>query len=124
MAATALATQALQTFNTGLLSGATFIAPDAVNGNVFNNDGNTLLLVNNTSGSSINITWTIPNSPYNSNGNLATTYVQACTTAHIAILGPLPKGIYNNTSGQAQFLASTATGVTVAAVQILQNPVN
>ena len=118
MAATTLTPQVVPGFNTGLLS-TTLVAPDAVNGNAFNNDGRTALLVVNASASPITITWTLPPSPRNANGNFGTTQVQTVPASKTAVLGFLDPGTYNNSSGVATFTASTATSVTVAACQFL-----
>ena len=94
-------------------------APDAVNGNYYNNPGGNpcTLLVNNASGGSITITVTMPATPFNGAGALGgatKVYTVPTMTEELFCFEP---SIFNNASGQVTFIASTATSVTVGVYQ-------
>jgi hypothetical protein len=96
----------------------TAAAPDAANGNVFSNPGGipTVLVFNNTGGSSITVTFTLPATPYNGLGGFATTKVATVAAGTTQYFCCEPSA-YNNSAGQVAFLASTATGCTAAVIQ-------
>jgi hypothetical protein len=68
----------------------TIEAADTVNGNKFVNDGQTLLLVSNTSGSSRNLTFSA-----DIRGTAGTKKVQAIANGEVTILGPFNAGEFN-----------------------------
>ncbi|MFO1038151.1 MAG: hypothetical protein U1E45_15040 [Geminicoccaceae bacterium] len=92
----------------------------AVGGDAFVNDGNTLLRVNNASGGSINVTiasqysvnQTLPPGTANANQVVA---VGAGTSK---VIGPFPKGSWNDANGKVQVSYSAVTSVTVGAIKI------
>lgn len=120
MTATALTVASGGSFAVGLAT--TLAAPDNVNGNVFNNDGNTILLISNANASATQtITFTMATGPRNLNGVLATTQVITLNHSSVTVIGPFNQGNYNNTNGQVAFTASTATSLTLQAISLVES---
>ena len=91
-------------------------APDVVNGNSVVNDGSTFLRVRNTGGGACTISIKIPRTI----DNVAVpdrTVVVAATNGE-QYIGPFGVGDYNQADNSVYFNASTATGVTVAALRL------
>lgn len=119
MAATLLTPIQGGPFGAAALSANT--TPDAVNGNVYSNPGGTptVLMINNGSGSSVTVTFTYPNTPYNGAGLLAAT---APTVAAGAVkYWLLEPSLFNNANGQVQFTVSSSTTVTCAVFQFIRS---
>jgi hypothetical protein len=92
-----------------------FATPN-VAGNMFLNDGKTVLEVKNGSASSINVT---PNVAATVDGQAVTNPVIAVTaTTGDKIIGPFPPGIYNQTDGKVYVDFSAITTVTIAVYQL------
>lgn len=71
-------------------------AADTTNGNYFINSGNELLIVENTGGSSINVTLQFAADPYGRTG----TKVVAVPAGSKKVLGKFPKYLYNQAGDQ------------------------
>lgn len=86
-------------------------------GDVFPNDGNTLLHVKNGGGGSINVTINsnYPNPPA---GTAQDDPVVAVPAGEERMLGPYNQKGYNNASGQVEISYSGVTTVTVAAIKL------
>ncbi len=102
--------------------GVTFAAA-AAGGDVYPNDGRTLLLVLNTHASlSRTTTVTAQDTTANAPGFGAVTKadaVQAVETATLDVMGPFPTTAFNNSSGQVAITYSdSADSLTVAAVRV------
>jgi len=90
----------------------------------FSNDGNTLLYVRNNSGASVNLTQISQQAAVNVQGygpvTLASKEVAIPSASHV-VLGPFPKGRWNNTVYDTMAVSlSTATGVSMSAVRVPQ----
>lgn len=94
-------------YNSGLSTGNTY---------TFRNNGKTLLHVKNTGAGACTVTI---NSPATLRGHAvaADTVVVPATTGDLFI-GPFPQDVYGDQNHDVSFTLSTATGVTVAVVQI------
>lgn len=85
-------------------------------GDVFPNDGKTVLFVNNGSGVSVTVTVT----PQNTLSGLALAAVAVVVPAGAArYAGPFPPAYFNNGNGQAVVTYSAVTTVTVGALSVL-----
>lgn len=120
-APTVLAVQQSPAFAKGVA--VTAQAVDAVNGNVFANDGRTSLRVNNGSASPITVTFTLASSTRNGLGAFGLTEVVSIPATTEMDFGLLEVGTFNNAGGQAQFLCSASVTVTAKVVQLLATPV-
>ena len=99
---------------TAAVTGAVYTpAAAAGGGDVFPNDGNTRLLVENGGGSSINVTVT----PQNTVSGLSlSAVVVAVLASGKKVLGPFPPQYFNNASGQVVLTYSGVTSVTVSVI--------
>ncbi|WP_127580833.1 hypothetical protein [Paenibacillus koleovorans] len=85
---------------------------DAVNNHEMVNNGNTLLIIKNGGGASINVTLKYAADKYGRTG----TKVVAVGTTEEKVLGPFTKDLYCQPDGKLQFDLSAATSVTIGAV--------
>jgi hypothetical protein len=94
----------------------TSAAPDVANGNQVVNDGSTFLYVKNTGGGACTISIKIPRTVDGVAVPDKTVVVPATTGERY--IGPFGVGDYNQADGSVYYDASTATGVTVAALRL------
>jgi hypothetical protein len=110
------------TVQTILETGITVSTTSAAGGgDTFANDGNTYYQVTNGSGSSINVTFTVVNGTFTNKQNGILTksnLVVAVANGTTKLIGPFPTGVYNSTSGTVAVAYSSATSVTVAAINL------
>jgi hypothetical protein len=85
---------------------------DAANNHDFINNGNTVLIVKNGGGSSINVTVKFGSDKFGRTG----TRVVAVAASEEKVIGPFVPELYNQSDGKVQFDLSAATSVTIAAV--------
>lgn len=102
-----------QTPNT---NGAVTVYTAAALTNTFVNNGRTLLLVKNGSGSSINAT--VITQIADIDGNVVPDKVIAIAAGAEKLIGPFPPGIYNDTTGVAEVDISVVTSITIACIQV------
>lgn len=88
-------------------------AVDLANGNTFANDGHTVLMINNGSGSGLDVTFTIPAGPLSA-GQSISKVVEVGNAKH-ALMGPFPVGLYSST---VRVGWESGTSVTAAPVSI------
>jgi hypothetical protein len=93
-----------------------YSTPDTVNGNMFSNDGQTILHVKNASGGSINVTLTTPNAP---DGNAVADKIVAVPAGAERMISNLSPAIYSQPGsstdvGYCYVDFSSATSVTAA----------
>lgn len=91
-------------------------------GDTFANDGNTIFVVSNASGSSINVTFTAQVTSASKPGFEDVTYtdkVVAVANGATKIIGAFATGTYNNASGQVAVSYSATSSVTVAAYRLI-----
>lgn len=96
------------------------VAPTAGTGDVFTNDGNTVLIVTNGSGGSINVTI---DSPLAVGPDQANAYdadvVKPVAAGATRIFGPfVDKQRFNDANGQVKVTCSAVTSVTIEAVRL------
>jgi hypothetical protein len=114
MARTAIAVQQVAK-NSG--AQLTSVTPDAVNGNILPNDGNTELIVHNGDASSKTVTITSVACSHGRTSNLAV----PVAAGERAVIGPLEPGAWNQSgadAGKVYVDWSASTNVKVAARQI------
>jgi len=88
-------------------------------GDSFVNDGNTVLLVDNTSGADITLTVTAASDV---NGRAVDEVFTVGTASNgVSILGPFPRDMFN-VGGSASFTYSAVGSLTVAPVRLLALP--
>lgn len=93
-----------------------YSAPDAVNGESIANNGQTFLHVKNTGGAACTVSFDLPNQVDGQTPPDKTVSVPATTGDRM--IGPFPIGQYNDSNGNLGVTYSTATGVTVAAINL------
>ena len=92
----------------------------ASGGDVFANDGRTLLVVNNASGGSLTVTVAAQNTSPTIDGYGPLTKGDgggAVAAGATGVFGPFPTVPFNNASGQAVVTYSGVTSLTVAAIK-------
>jgi hypothetical protein len=90
-------------------------ASAASGGDTMVNDGKTVLIVKNASGSAITVTVTAKAAcPLGSLHNISVSVANGAEQ----IIGPFLPAIYNNTSGAVEITYSSVTSVTVAALKV------
>lgn len=92
----------------------TFVSATATTGDTFSNTGKEMILVNNGSGGSINVTITTPATV---DGLAVADKVIAVGNTKVACLGPFPKGIYDDNDDLVTFVCSSVSSVTVAVIR-------
>lgn len=90
-------------------------AADAAGDN-FANTGNEFLYVNNGSGSSVTVTLVAQQTV---DGQALTNKTVAVAAGVAKLIGPFPKGIYNDTNDRMNVTWSSATDVTIAAIKLV-----
>ena len=101
------------------LSEVTMTAMDAA-GVEFANDGNTILLIQNDSAGTENIT--AVGRATNRSFNHAIDRVIATVNAKLSLCGPFPPELFNDSAGKVQLTLVDATSMTCAAVRIVKTP--
>src|SRR4051812_47519213 len=114
MARTAIPIQTVPA-NGGGIAGLTFTAADQANGMQFPNDGRTLLLIKNTDASPHNVTVKSVPDRFQRSGD---TIVAAPASTTVSIAGPFQFELFQQTTGVVNVDFASATGMTVAAVQL------
>jgi hypothetical protein len=95
MARTAIAIQSVPANSAAQL---TSVTPDQANGNMFDNDGTTVLVVHNGDGTSKTVTVTGVNCPHGRQSQI----IQAVAAGERAFFGPFEPGLWNQVSGADQ----------------------
>ncbi len=91
-------------------------------GDVFANDGRTILLIDNQSGGALTVTVTAQETSTTKPGYGSVTkadVVQSVEANSVDIMGPFPKTAFNNSSGQVAVTYSGVGSLGVAAIKIL-----
>lgn len=107
--ATLTVVQAVQT------GAALALASAAGGGDEFVNTGKEALIVNNGSGAPVDVTLTTPQTV---NGLAVADRAVTVAAGAQSVIGPFPKGLYNDANGKVQIAYSSATSVTVGVLRI------
>lgn len=102
------------------LADAGFESVDNTNGDEFDNNGNTVLLVSNGSGGPLTVTITTPAGIRSVNEIVTKSLVVA--DGDVGFAGPFPQAIFNQTTGRVYLDWSTGTTVTAAVVKMDATP--
>lgn len=104
--------------STASLSGVVLPSTAAgVSGDKFAADGRNVLIVNNGSGSSINVT--ITSQAVAGPGLAKTDLVVAVANGVTKVIGPFPPGAFADSNGQVNVAYSSATSVTVGVLTVV-----
>lgn len=96
------------------------VTPTAGTGDVFDNDGYTVLVVTNASGSSINVTIDTPLAVGPDNANaFDSDLVRPVAAGATRVFGPFTdKARFNDANGQVKATISLITSVTIEAIRV------
>ncbi len=101
--------------------GAKTFAAAASGGDVFANDGRTILAIHNESGGALTVTVTAQETTTTKSGFGDLTKadaVQSVEATSVDIMGPFPKTAFNNSSNQCAVTYSGVGSLSVAAIKI------
>jgi len=94
-------------------AGASVTLRNAAAADSFDNNGQTLLIVQNTSGGAITVTVDDPNSQLPSAQTFNPDVQRSIPSGTIDVLGPFPPGRFNDTSGRVQLAWGSTPGATL-----------
>lgn len=96
------------------------VAPTAGTGDLFTNDGNTVLIVNNASGGSINVTFDAAGAIAPDQANaFDADVVKPVAAGASRIFGPfVDKARWNDANGQVKVICSAVATITIEAVRL------